>query len=54
MISYMISYLFDNIIVAQETGQYDIIHDIIGFSMISYMIMHMILVYKNMISCMIS
>ncbi len=59
-------YLFDNIIVAQETGQYDIIHDIIGFSMPSdiiydnaydisiqkYDIMHDII--KNMISYMIS
>jgi hypothetical protein len=39
----MISYLFDNIIVAQETGNYDIIHDIIVFLMISYMILYMIL-----------
>jgi hypothetical protein len=42
MISCMISYLFDNIIVAQETGNYDVIHDIIGFCMISYMILYMI------------
>jgi hypothetical protein len=40
----MISYLFDNIRVAQETGKYDIIHDIIGFCMILYMILYMILV----------
>ena len=33
----------DNIRVAQETGQYDIIHDIIHFFMISYMICYMIL-----------
>ncbi len=42
----MISYLFDNIIVAQGMGQYDIIHDVMDFFMISYMIMYMILVYK--------
>jgi hypothetical protein len=64
MISYMISYLFANIIVAQETGKYDIIHDIIGFfydiiydivydvSIKSYDIMHDIMI--SMISYLIS
>jgi hypothetical protein len=33
MISYLISYLFDNIRVAQERLSYDIIHDIIAFCM---------------------
>jgi hypothetical protein len=31
MISYLISYFFDNIRVAQERLSYDIIHDIIVF-----------------------
>jgi hypothetical protein len=33
-----------DIIVAQGMGQYDIMHDIIGFCMISYMILYMIIV----------
>jgi hypothetical protein len=43
MISDMISYLFDNIRVAQGMGQNDIIHDIIVLAMISYLIFYMIL-----------
>jgi hypothetical protein len=46
MTSYMISYVFDNIRVAQERLSYDIIHDIITFLIISYMIIYMIFTLK--------
>ena len=54
MISRMISYLFYDIRVAQETVKYDIIPDIIGFFYdITYDIIYEIS-FKTMISCMIS
>jgi hypothetical protein len=43
MISDLKSYLFDNIRVAQERLSYDIIHDIIAFFIIPYIVMYMIL-----------
>ncbi len=54
MISYLISYFFGNIRIAQERLSYDIIHDIIVLCTISYMISYMILAWKTMISWMIS